>query len=55
MTTQKNKHYTKEFKLEAIRLANNSEKPVAEAMADKQRSEDRSQRTEIRSRRLFLF
>jgi transposase len=30
MTTQKNKHYTKEFKLEAIRLANNSEKPVAQ-------------------------
>ena len=30
MTTQKNKQYTKEFKLEAIRLANNSDKPVAQ-------------------------
>jgi transposase len=30
MSIQKNKHYTKEFKLEAIRLANNSDKPVAQ-------------------------
>ena len=30
MATQKKKHYTKEFKLEAIRLANESDKPVAQ-------------------------
>lgn len=30
MATKKNKHYTKEFKLEAIRLANESDKPVAQ-------------------------
>jgi transposase-like protein len=30
MATQKKKHYTKEFKLEAIRLANESDKPVTQ-------------------------
>jgi transposase len=30
MSTQKKKHYTKEFKIEAIRLANTSDKPVAQ-------------------------
>ena len=30
MTTQKKKYYSKEFKLEAIRLANHSDKPVTQ-------------------------
>lgn len=30
MTTRKHTHYTKEFKLEAIRLADESDKPVAQ-------------------------
>jgi hypothetical protein len=35
MTTQKNKHYTKEFKLEALRLANNSENATTQDHAVK--------------------